>query len=170
MADLSISFAALSTPSMVDWSCTLIESFRRVTGRTLAAVFSDVNGHPLAEHRRSTLALELFELPFIVVSHQLELEPILNYGNRAALRRWNSSWSDFVRMPSSQTAEAAHREERLAAFAKVREYGFVDDYRGVRITADGRRFMIERGTIWEVVDAHGVRHGDAATFSSWTDL
>ena len=73
-------------------------------------------------------------------------------------------------MPSSQTAEAAHREERLSAFAKVRENGFVDGYRGMRITAEGRRFMIERGTIWEVVDEHGVRHGDAATFSSWTEL
>ena len=58
----------------------------------------------------------------------------------------------------------------MATFARVREFGFVDDYEGVRIGSNGQRFMIDDGTIWEMVDAFGVRHGDAATFSRWTVL
>ena len=48
--------------------------------------------------------------------------------------------------------------------------GFMSGYRGVRIAKSGRRFIIEDGVVWELIDAHGTRHGQAATFSSWRDI
>ena len=43
-------------------------------------------------------------------------------------------------------------------------------YRGVRIAKSGRRFIMEDGVVWELIDTHGARHGQAATFSSWRDI
>jgi hypothetical protein len=42
--------------------------------------------------------------------------------------------------------------------------GFIDDYAGTRISATGRRFRIERAVVWNLIDAAGVRHGQAAMF------
>lgn len=156
------SFDDIVTPEVVAWSRLLVNSYARVTGRDLLGEVRPQNDEDAA--------VALFNVPAIVVSHRLEAEPVLNYGNAAALHRWQMTWADFVRTPSSATAEPAHRAERLAAFTRVREFGFVDDYAGVRIDAHGNRFMMHDATIWEVVDANGVRHGDAATFTRWTDL
>jgi hypothetical protein len=43
-------------------------------------------------------------------------------------------------------------------------------YRGVRVAKWGRRFVIEDGIVWELIDADGTRHGQAATFSSWRSV
>jgi hypothetical protein len=48
--------------------------------------------------------------------------------------------------------------------------GFVDDYAGVRISRTGKRFRIEQAIVWNVVDAEGKDHGQAATFAHWTPL
>ena len=40
--------------------------------------------------------------------------------------------------------------------------GFIRDYAGVRIAASGRRFRIDDAVVWNLVDADGVRHGQAA--------
>ncbi len=162
MADPVISFEEIVTPEVVAWSRLLVDSYARVTGRHLLGAAQPQND----EHT----AAALFKVRAIVVSHRLEAEPVLNYGNAAALHRWQLPWEEFVRTPSSATAEPAHRAERLAAFTRVREFGFIDDYAGVRIDALGNRFMMHDATIWEVVDSTGVRHGDAATFTRWTDL
>lgn len=54
--------------------------------------------------------------------------------------------------------------------AAVQAHGFIDDYSGIRISASGKRFMIERATVWNVFDADGILHGQAATFIDWRDL
>jgi hypothetical protein len=43
-------------------------------------------------------------------------------------------------------------------------------YRGVRVAKSGRRFVIEDGIVWELIDADGRRHGQAAAFSSWRSV
>ena len=48
--------------------------------------------------------------------------------------------------------------------------GFVDDYRGVRISGTGKRFLIEQAIIWNLVNNEGDRVGQAATFSDWKSL
>ena len=41
---------------------------------------------------------------------------------------------------------------------------------GVRISRTGRRFLVEQAVVWNVLDGHGTRRGQAATFSRWTAL
>ena len=48
--------------------------------------------------------------------------------------------------------------------------GYIDDYAGVRVSSRGRRFRITQATVWNLVDAAGVLHGQAATFDRWLRL
>jgi hypothetical protein len=115
-------------------------------------------------------ARKLFYAPFIVVSHDTAVEPVLNYANQAALNLFELNWNELVRMPSRLTAEPMHQAERNRLLATVNQHGFIDDYRGVRISKSGRRFMIEQATVWNLVDETGAPYGQAATFSQWTYL
>ncbi len=113
------------------------------------------------------LAQKVFEAPFVVVSHGTEADPILNYGNRAALALWEMSWEELTRTPSRLTAEAPNREERAKLLEAVARRGFIDDYSGVRISKTGRRFRISRATVWNLLAADGKPCGQAAMFDRW---
>ena len=121
-------------------------------------------GSPLDQAQR------LFEAPIVVVSHGTEADPILNYGNAAALALWEMTPEQFTRTPSRLTAEPMHRDERARLLERTRRDGYVDDYSGVRISATGRRFRIERAIVWNLTDAEGRHRGQAATFSEWTPV
>ena len=41
----------------------------------------------------------LFTSPFVIASHGLEDDPILNYGNQAALNLWEMDWDQFTQTP-----------------------------------------------------------------------
>ena len=138
----------------------LLDSFATFVGREL--IPRDGSGIDQAER--------LFRAPFVVVSHGTEFDPVLNYGNAAALGLWEMDVATFTRTPSRLTAEPMHRDERARLLERTRLHGFVDDYAGVRISSTGRRFRIERATVWNLVDAAGVHRGQAATFDSWTPL
>ncbi len=58
----------------------------------------------------------------------------------------------------------------LGLLLGVQVPGFIDDYAGVRVSATGRRFRIEAATVWNLVDAAGALHGQAAAFDRWTLL
>lgn len=113
------------------------------------------------------LAKKVFEAPFVVVSHGTEADPILNYGNRAALSLWELSWEELTRTPSRLTAEAPNREERARLLDAVTRRGFIDDYSGVRISKTGRRFRIARATVWNLITEAGMPCGQAAMFDDW---
>ncbi|MCA8989909.1 MAG: MEKHLA domain-containing protein [Planctomycetaceae bacterium] len=115
-------------------------------------------------------AKRLFDAPFVVVSHGTESDPILNYGNQTALALWEMTIEQFVQTPSRMTAEPVHRDERARLLERTSKQGFVDDYRGIRVTSTGQRFLIERATVWNLSDASGTRVGQAATFSEWVPL
>ena len=106
----------------------------------------------------------------VVVSHGLEPDPMLNYGNQAALDLWEMTWEELTRTPSRQTAEPVHQEERVRLLRVVEEQGYLDRYRGVRISATGRRFLVEEAIVWNVMGEWEQRIGQAATFSRWTWL
>ena len=110
---------------------------------------------------------KLFAAPFILVSHGTQADPVLNYGNQAALALWEMSWDEFTRTPSRLTAEAPDREERARLLAAVTAHGFIDDYSGVRISKTGRRFTISRATVWNLLTPDGKPHGQAAMFGEW---
>jgi hypothetical protein len=116
------------------------------------------------------LAKNVFEAPFVLVSHGTETDPVLNYGNAAALALWEMSWAELTRTPSRLTAEAPNREERARLLAAVTANGFIDDYSGIRISKTGRRFRIAQATVWNLLDERGVYSGQAAMFSHWEFL
>jgi hypothetical protein len=116
------------------------------------------------------LASRIFEAPFVIVSHGSQPDPILNYGNRAALELWEMSWDEFTRTPSRLTAEAAKREARAKVMETVTRQGFFEDYSGIRVSKAGRRFEISGATIWNLISETGELQGQAATFSEWKFL
>ena len=138
----------------------LVRSLKHWTGRQLLpGNFSAVE-----------FAERIFHAPFVVVSHGVEADPILNYGNAAALTLWEMSWAELTRTPSRLTAEAPNREERAKLLAAVAQRGFIDDYSGVRISKSGRRFRIRRATVWNLISESGEPRGQAAMFGEWKFL
>jgi len=138
----------------------LIASLRRWTGRDIVD-----RALPLAKQ-----ASQLFHAPFVVLSHDLSPDPLLNYANLAGLRLFELTWEELIRLPSRQTAEPVHREERARLLEAVTRQGYIDDYRGIRISRSRRRFSIERATVWTLIDENEAACGQAATFSEWQYL
>lgn len=138
----------------------LIASYFRVTERELVE----------QKGSREETARALYEAPFAVVSHGTGGDPVFNYGNCTALRLFEMNWRDFVKLPSRESAEAVNREARQKLLDRVNQSGFVDDYRGVRISFTGRRFRIEDTTVWNVIDENNVYHGQAAVFFCWSEV
>jgi len=153
-----------SSPCMdiliVQWSQWLLDSYRHWTGRELIARV----GGPEFQSRA------LFEWPAVVVSHGTEVDPVLNYGNQTALDLWELTWEQLVKTPSRLTAEPVNRAEREWMLEQARTRGYIDTYRGVRISSTGRRFLVENALIWNVRDSLGQQVGQAATFSQWIAL
>lgn len=145
------------TDSVFAHTQILARSFRKWTGRDLLPGLFNPAG----------LARYLFEVPFVIVSHGTEADPILNYGNAAALALWEMSWEELTRTPSRLTAEAPNRGERAKLLEAVTRRGFIDDYSGVRISKTGRRFRISRATVWNLLTTDGKSCGQAAMFDRW---
>lgn len=138
----------------------VLDSFRHWLGRDLIPR----NGSFPEE------AAALFHAPFVVVSHETQQDPILNYGNQAALSLWEMGVDTLLRTPSRMTAESLHRKDRAMLLERTTRNGFVDDYQGIRISSSGRRFRIERAIVWNLLDNEGNHAGQAATFSQWHEL
>ena len=136
---------------------TIARSLKHFTGRDLLP----------GKFSAAELAEKIFHAPFVLVSHGTEADPVLNYGNAAALALWEMSWAELTRTPSRLTAEAPNREERARLLAAVTANGFIDDYCGVRISKTGRRFRLAQATVWNLLDERGNYAGQAATFSQW---
>ncbi|HEY2988549.1 MAG TPA: MEKHLA domain-containing protein [Candidatus Binatia bacterium] len=137
----------------------LISSYAHWTGKDLVPA-----GSIVARARR------LFHAPYAALSHDTEPDPILNYANQSALALFELTWEELIRLPSRRTAEPVEQAERERLLATVAERGYIDNYRGVRVTRTGRRFMIERATVWNLLDEDGGYYGQAAMFSDWKYL
>lgn len=166
--------APWSQESWVTWTAQMLDSYHKWTGRQLIhRIPSNELPSDTADTLRAvqlTESQKLFEAPFVVVSHGTEADPLLNYGNQTALELWEMSLSQLIGTPSRRTAEPVHREERAMLLQRTRDFGFIDDYSGIRISATGRRFRIHQATVWNIVDSTGNHVGQAAAFSSWTFL
>lgn len=138
----------------------LCKSFERCTGKSLLS--SDLTPEKIAE--------ALFEASFALVSHGTEEDPVFNFGNHTALELFELPWEEFIRLPSRKSAEPVNRAERKRLLDRVTRHGYIDDYSGVRVSSTGRRFMIHRATVWNMVDEMGKYHGQAAVFDHWTFL
>lgn len=135
----------------------------------IAESYARLVGRPLVEPGGDVVAA-LWAAPQVIVAHGTQADPLFFFGNRAALNRFEARVERFVGMPSRLSAEAPLREERQMLLDRVSRDGFISDYAGVRISALGRRFRIEQATVWNLVDADGSLHGQAACFSQWAEL
>ncbi len=133
----------------------LIVSFAAVTGGDLRVVAEAGDG-------------PLYAAPAVVLMHGTEADPVFCYANRSAQALWGYGWDEFVTLPSRRSAEPVAQAERDRLLTQARERGFIDDYQGIRIAKDGRRFHISGVVLWNVV-VDGVSHGQAAVFRRWRD-
>ena len=138
----------------------------------IAQSYQRLLGKPLVQSDDSAIGLwsALWHAPRVIVAHGTQDDPIFFYGNRLALERFDMPWEEFTRLPSRYSAEAPQRDERTRLLERVSRDGYIDDYAGVRIAKGGARFRIEAATVWNLVDADGAIHGQAATFAHWTEL
>lgn len=137
---------------LYEHAALLISSYQRLTGKQLIdSCYPDIGE-------------ALYNADVVVVSHGTESDPIFNYGNKAALNAFELNWSEFIALPSRKSAKPMDRDEREDLLARVTQFGFIDDYRGLRISATGRTFWIENATVWNLVDNNGSFRGQAAMF------
>ena len=147
----------MSTPPTDPRLALIAESYQRLLGQALLPPGGD-------------LAECMWLAPRVIVAHGTEADPVFFYGNRMALTAFDMSFAEFTRLPSRFSAEPLAREERARLLARVSRDGYIDDYAGVRISASGQRFRIEQAVVWNLVDAAGKHHGQAATFAGWIPL
>jgi hypothetical protein len=140
-----------------DFFGLLTESYARLLGKPLVPAATDAEW--------------LYrDAPFVVLAHSSEEDPKFIYANQAAQLCFEYSWDEFMSLPSRLSAESPDRAGRQTLLEQVSRHGFIAHYRGVRVAKSGRRFIIEDGVIWELIDRKGARHGQAATFRSWQNV
>ena len=130
----------------------IASSHRRLLGRDLVVE----GGDPVAA---------LWAAPLAILAHGLGEDPVFFFANSAALAAFETTVPAITTMPSRLSAEPLAREERQALLDEVSARGFIDNYAGVRISAKGRRFSIRDAAVWNLIDAAGVRQGQAACFA-----
>jgi MEKHLA domain len=145
---------------IIEWTEILLTSYRQLLGRELL----ECSGS------RSEHSKLLYTAPSVVMSHGTQSDPVLNYGNQVALDLWEMDWTMFTQTPSRSTAEPVNQAAREVMIAQAKHQGFIDNYQGIRISRSGRRFEIDRATIWNLTDLQGQPRGQAATFASWQYL
>ena len=59
------------------------------------------------------------------------------------------------------TAPESEQKERNALLNQVDSYGFIENYKGVRVASDGKLFQIKDATIWNIVDKESIKIGQA---------
>jgi hypothetical protein len=139
----------------------LLSSYQRSTGSPLCpAEFS---------HTGETARWLYEAAPFGLLAHDTGTDPVFVYANITAQRCFEYSWEEFVGLPSRLSAVPEAQGDREAFVRSVTEHGFVSGYRGLRVAKSGRGFWIEDVTMWNLLDADGTYHGQAAMFRSWTD-
>ena len=138
----------------------ILSSLYRMTGRNLVD-----SGLPDTDRYRA-----LFEAPLCVVSHNTEADPVFNYGNKVALELFEMKWDDFTKLPSRLSAEPHITKEREKLLARVRKYGYIEDYKGVRVSSSGKRFLVEDSIVWNMIDENGAYRGQAAVLYKWSTL
>ncbi|MFJ5213954.1 MEKHLA domain-containing protein [Streptomyces sp. NPDC088354] len=138
----------------------LLDSHRRLVGVGLCP--------PVWSSEAEAAAWLYEDAPFGLLVHDTSADPRFVYANRTAQRCFGYSWEEFVGLPSRLSAGPGDQEDRDAFLAAVDDRGYADGYRGLRLHKDGRNFWIEDVCMWNLVDADGERHGQAAVFGSWS--
>ena len=129
--------AELEKPSQL-----ILSNYRRIFGRDIVTPCE---------------ASALFAAPFAVLSAlgPFGSDHLFNYANRRALELFEYQWDELMGKPSSASAEPVHRDERRRLLDEVGKHGFIENYSGVRISKNGRRFRIKKATVFNLSDDAG---------------
>ena len=119
---------------------------------------------------RLALARAMFAAPFGLLCHDGQADPRFIYANMTAQRLWGMPWNELVGMPSRLSAEPDVQGARAQMLQEAVKSGFFSGYSGVRIAANGARFIISNATIWNVTDESAAFLGQAAVLPDWSPL
>ena len=147
------------TPAIIKYSHLVVESYERICGKSF----------PL-NNLLTSLPEALYTNEYIIVSHGTESDPVFNYANQAAQQLWRLDWETFTRLPSRLSARADKVEKRDEALKEALSKGYITGYEGIRIDATGKEFYIRNVTLWNLIDATGIPHGQAVIFNDWEYL
>ena len=144
------------SPQLLGLTALLLESHQRLFQRPLVRS----SGIRLA-------AQELFVLDQVVLCHDGSEDPRFLYANRAALQLFSRNWEQMVGMPSRLSASANQRLSRREQLELAKRQDKLENYSGVRVNSQGRRFQIRGARIWSLIDQERHYRGQAACFSQW---
>lgn len=139
----------------------LVGSYRRIVGA--APMFLEL-GQP---HSARWLYQDA---SICVMAHNTDDDPRFIYANKAAQACFEYTWDEFTSLPSRLSAGPSDREDRQRLLNAVARNGFATGYTGLRIAKSGRRFWIEDGVVWQLVDPDGAVRGQAASFGRWRNV
>ena len=122
------------------------------------------------EQQKTSPVKSMFESEFVLVSHGTDAIPVFNFANDNALKLFEMSWEEFIRLPSKYSADDDNQADRAELMQRVSRDGYADDCRGIRISSSGKRFLIEGATVWNVIDDQQKYYGQAAMFTNWKYL
>ena len=140
---------------IIKHSLQLNKSYEELTGKKLAVAESP-----------EELAEKMYCAKKVLLSHDGTADPCFTYANKTAQELWELPWSDFIGLPSKYSAEPDERDQRQKLLQEVSEKGFIDNYKGIRISKSGKRFYIEGVTVWNIIE-NGQKCGQAAVFENW---
>ncbi len=145
---------------LVEHVTLMEESLQRLTGKQ----FTDFGLN------RNNLAESVYHAPFVIVSHNTDPDPIFNYANLTAQKLFEMNWAEFTLLPSRLSAEVPNQEERAKLLKVVTTQGFIDNYAGIRISKNQRRFQIQDVLVWNLFNAENQYYGQAAFYQHWQFL
>lgn len=156
---------ALPEPSennayLVEHITLMQESLQRLTGKQ----FTDFGLN------KNNLAESVYHAPFVIVSHNTDPDPIFNYANLTAQKLFEMNWAEFTLLPSRLSAEVPNQEERAKLLKVVTTQGFIDNYAGIRISKNQRRFQIQDVLVWNLFNAENQYCGQVAFWHHWQFL
>jgi hypothetical protein len=134
----------------------------------LTRSYARLVGRPLVPEGRGAAWL-YHEAPFAVVAHNTDADPRFIYGNKTAQNCFEYPWAEFTQLHSRASAEPPNRFERQRVLESVAQNGCVTGYSGLRISRSGRRFWIQDGVVWQLMNEIGISFGQAAMFPTWRD-
>ncbi|WP_033341601.1 MEKHLA domain-containing protein [Catenuloplanes japonicus] len=143
---------------MNEFADVLADSYHALVGEPLVPI--GLRGLEAAEW--------LYEAPFGLLAHDTAPDPLFTYANLTAQQLFGYTWDEFLGLPSRLSAGTQDQESRRIFMDSVRLKGFAENYRGPRVTKDGRAFWIEDVTIWNLRGADGTPAGQAALIRRWT--
>lgn len=151
----------MNTGTDLDFFNLLSESYFKFTKELLVPEEGDV----------SIAARWLYEeAPFCVLAHNTDADPRFIYANRTAQTCFEYDWDEFTALRSRFSAEAPNREERQRLLDAAKRDGYIMEYSGFRVAKSGRRFWVDHVTLWQLIDANGRLHGQAALVPYWHDV